>query len=388
MAALVGQTLKGYEFREQAGAGGYGAVYRALQPAIGREVAIKVILPQHANQPDFVRRFEVEAQFVARLEHPHIVPLYDYWRDPTGAYLVMRWLRNSLRKALERRSFNLGETAQLLDQIASALMLAHREGIVHRDIKPANILLDEDNNAYLADFGIAMDVYKRAELAARGASMPLESAEYLSPEEIRGEEITPRSDLYSLGYVLYEMLTGDKAFPDATTSSDYLQRHLQSALPMMRIQHSHIPAAVDEVLQTATAKDPTHRYTTAQRMAAAFRAALPVSLPRIPNQPLADALTERELEVIELMAQDVSYPEMAAALFVSPGTVKWYTKQIYSKLDVHSRQQAAERAERLGLLRRGGENGVSPVQAVTAYSPVQPAPVSAADVENPLPPEP
>src|SRR5215471_20450861 len=93
---LSNRVIKSYEFKECVGAGGFGQVYRAYQPSVGREVAIKVILPQHANQPDFVRRFELEAQLVARLEHPHIVPLYDYWRDPDGAYLVMRWLKGSL----------------------------------------------------------------------------------------------------------------------------------------------------------------------------------------------------------------------------------------------------------------------------------------------------
>lgn len=111
MATLIGQAIKGYEFRERVGAGATGAVYRCFQPSLGREVAVKVILPQFANQPDFVRRFEVEAQLVARLEHPHIVPLYDYWRDPTGAYLVMRWLRGSLRSSLERMPWKLDATA-------------------------------------------------------------------------------------------------------------------------------------------------------------------------------------------------------------------------------------------------------------------------------------
>src|SRR5262245_2331318 len=97
MDDLTNCTTKGYELRERVGAGGFGAVYRAYQPAVSREVAVKVILPQYANHPDFIRRFEVEAQLIARLEHPHIVPLYDYWRDPEGAYLVMRWLKSSLR---------------------------------------------------------------------------------------------------------------------------------------------------------------------------------------------------------------------------------------------------------------------------------------------------
>src|SRR5215475_10318287 len=101
MDDLTGQVIKGYEFRVRSRGGGFGAVYRASQPVVGREVAIKVILPQYANHPDFIRRFEVEAQLVARLEHPHIVPLYDYWREPDRAYLVMRWLPSTVRHSLE-----------------------------------------------------------------------------------------------------------------------------------------------------------------------------------------------------------------------------------------------------------------------------------------------
>src|SRR5215813_10101155 len=125
MDTLTSRTIKGYELREQVGAGGFGAVYHAYQPSVGREVAVKVILPQYANQSDFVRRFEVEAQLVARLEHPHIVPLYDYWRDPDGAYLVMRWLPGSLRRSLEHGAWTLEAASRLLDQVSAALSLAH-----------------------------------------------------------------------------------------------------------------------------------------------------------------------------------------------------------------------------------------------------------------------
>src|SRR2546423_15704532 len=144
MDGYTNKTIKGYELRECVGAGGFGAVYRAYQSAVGREVAVKVILPQHANQPDFIRRFEVEAQLIARLEHPHIVPLYDYWRDPEGAYLVMRWLKGSLRMSVQRGSWSVEAASRLLEQIAAALTDAHREGVIHRDIKPDKILLDED----------------------------------------------------------------------------------------------------------------------------------------------------------------------------------------------------------------------------------------------------
>src|SRR5687768_18502877 len=129
--------VKGYELKERIGEGGFGAVYRAYQSTIGREVAVKIILPSLANQTDFIRRFEGEAQIVARLEHPHITPLYDYWRDPEGAYLVMRWLRGgSLRDALQNGAYALRPAALLLDQVAGALSLAHRNKVIHRDIKP------------------------------------------------------------------------------------------------------------------------------------------------------------------------------------------------------------------------------------------------------------
>src|SRR5262245_2952504 len=182
MENLSGTEIKGYELLERIGAGGFGAVYRANQSTVGREVAVKVILPHFANQPDFIRRFETEAQLVARLEHLHIVPLYDYWREPDGAYLVMRWLRGgSLREALQRNgAFDLEETALLLDQISSGLALAHRHGIIHRDLKPGNILLDEDGNAYLGDFGIAKNTAVPGGITEPDAIVG--SPDYLAPE--------------------------------------------------------------------------------------------------------------------------------------------------------------------------------------------------------------
>src|SRR5215831_4226407 len=136
MNDLSGSTIKGYELRERIGSGGFGAVYRAYQSSVRREVAIKIILPHFANHPDFIRRFETEAELVARLEHPHIIPLYDYWRDSSGAYLVMRWLRGgSLSDALRAGPYNLQAANALMDQIGAALALAHRNNVVHRDLK-------------------------------------------------------------------------------------------------------------------------------------------------------------------------------------------------------------------------------------------------------------
>ena len=143
LAGLPGTTIHGYTLREQIGSGGFGAVFRAEQPMIGRDVAIKVILPQYADHPDFIRRFEAEAQIVARLEHPHIVPLYDYWRESGGAYLVMRYIRGgNLHAGVHEAPWPLDRMTRVLEQVGEALQLAHQLGVVHRDVKPANILLD------------------------------------------------------------------------------------------------------------------------------------------------------------------------------------------------------------------------------------------------------
>src|SRR5262249_57519740 len=202
------QALKGYELHELIGEGGFGAVYRATQPGVGREVVIKLIRPEHANRPEFIRRFEAEAQLVARLEHPAIVPLYDYWREGGGAYLVMRYIRGgNLHAALQTGAWSLDHTTRLLNQIGAGLAFAHRSGVVHRDLKPANILLDEEGNAYLADFGIAKDVQITTPADQTQPGIVIGSPDYLSPEQLRDEAITPQTDIYSLGVLLYEALT-------------------------------------------------------------------------------------------------------------------------------------------------------------------------------------
>lgn len=208
---LAGRPLRGYRLLEQIGEGAFGVVHRAIQPQVGREVAVKSIHPELANQPDFVRRFEREAQLVARLEHPHVVPLYDYWREPDGAYLVMRFLRGgSVEDLLEHGLLEPERTAAILDQIAGALSAAHRQGVVHRDVKPGNVLLDEEGNAYLSDFGVALDAGAPDQTTG---TMVRGTPAYLSPEQIRLEPATPRSDIYALGVVLFEMLTGEPPSP-------------------------------------------------------------------------------------------------------------------------------------------------------------------------------
>ncbi len=301
MADFRPQTIRGYELRERIGAGGYGIVYRAAQAAIEREVAVKVILPQYANQVDFIRLFEAEARLVARLEHPHIVPLYDYWRDPSGAYLVMRYLRGgSLRKRLAAGRFPLPAALTLLDQIASALDAAHRRNVVHRDVKPDNIMLDDDGHAYLSDFGIAKLILADDLPGDQALSGSLG---YLAPEQARGQ-VAQASDLYSFGVVAYEILTGQHPFADLAPSSQML-KHLTEPLPPL----SDSLAPFNDAIQKITAKDPATRYPDAQAFIAALRA---VSLPSIslttPGGPpaplpvvLTPALTPNLTRVFEIL---------------------------------------------------------------------------------------
>jgi DNA-binding SARP family transcriptional activator/ABC-type glycerol-3-phosphate transport system substrate-binding protein len=264
---LGGERLRGYRLLEHIGEGSLGTVYRAFQPEVGREVAVKVMGRRMADLPEFIRRFDVEAQLIARLEHPHIVPLYDYWREPDGAYLVMRYLRGgSLRQALSHGALETDRAVRITDQIALALAAAHRRGLIHREVKPANILFDEDGNAYLSDFGIAVDLAND-----RGAPSPF--AYYKSPEEARGESLTHLADVYSLGIVVYESLTGRHPFGD-TRPVELLDAIAWEPLSSVRALRPELPAAVDEVIARATATEPSERYGDVIAFASALHEAL------------------------------------------------------------------------------------------------------------------
>lgn len=348
MKNLMGDYLQGYEIRERIGVGGFGAVYRAYQTSVGRDVAVKVVLPHLASHPDFIRRFEVEAQVVARLEHPHIVPLHDYWRDPSGAYLIMRLLRGgNLRHAVQNQPYSVETAALLLDQITAALYTAHRNDIIHRDLKPENILLDEDGNAYLTDFGIARDTGRSSETVNQ-ADAHVGSLDYLAPEQIRNEPLAPTTDIYALGIVLYEVLTGQHLF-QGVSNVERIYRHLNDPLPPVTTLSPEIKAAVNAVIQKATAKNPAERYPDVLAVAAAFREAAGLARAVVETRPV-EILTIREQEVLQLMMNGVSNQGIAQELYITLGTVKWYIKQIYRKLGVRNRVQAIVRARDMHLI--------------------------------------
>ncbi len=287
MTNLSGQVIRGYEFLKPIGSGGYGMVYEALEQSVDRRVAIKIILPEHANQPEFIANFEHEAKLVAQLEHLSIVPLYTYWRDEHGAFLVMRYIKGgSLREMLAKHgALSLAQTTRIVSQIADALHAAHESGVVHRDLKPDNILIDERGNAYLTDFGIAKraDGNKSATDAIKGTFA------YLSPEQIQAQPVSPQTDIYAFGVMLYEVLAGKHPFQD-TPAAMMVMRHLQESLPLLHQARPELPGDIDDIISKATAKDPTERHDNILTIIAELKATFGETVTPAAAKPIATAM--------------------------------------------------------------------------------------------------
>ncbi len=258
-AESAGRPLRGYRLVEEAGVGAFSIVWRGIQPSVNREVAIKQIRSELASQPEFIRRFEAEAHLVARIEHPHIVPLIDFWRDPDSAYLVMRWLGGgTLERRLDDGPLSISETLVLARQIGGALTAAHGHGIIHRDVKPGNILFDEAGHAFLGDFGIALEA---AESAGPEAALSPGSPAYSAPEQIRRDPLGPEADVFSLGVVIFECLTGSLPFA-AMTAQDLVERQLTEPFVSLAELRSDASASVSDAVAKATAKDPADRFAS------------------------------------------------------------------------------------------------------------------------------
>ncbi len=271
MTDYTGQMVNGYQLLEIIGQGGQGAVYKAYDSEKDRIVAVKTILDEALRDPQAIKRFQMEATIAFFLRHPYAVTLYDYWRNQDGAWMVMRWFEGgSLRSRTQEKPLNLRQTSHMLDRIASALASAHMIKVVHRDLKPDNILFDGEGNAYLTDFGAA----KRFEMGANmtQAGMIVGSPSYFSPEHIQEHEMTPRTDIYAMGIVLFETLTGQHPFGNVSTM-EMLVAQLRDPLPDIREKLEDIPGAVNQVIQKATQKDPDERYQDIKELAVDFRRA-------------------------------------------------------------------------------------------------------------------
>ncbi len=266
---LIGKILGQYEILEEIGRGGMATVYRARQLSINRIVAVKV-LPRHLlHDPGFFERFEREVDVVAHLEHPHILPIYDYGKADDMPYIAMRYLAGgSLAQIIRRGAPRLEDLERPLTQVGQALDYAHQQGIIHRDIKPGNIMLDENSNAYLSDFGIA-----RVLGSNLTGSAIIGTPAYMSPEQANGFPLDARSDLYSLGIVLFELITGREPY-QAETPMALLLKHINEPIPPVGLFRQGVPREVEQVIARSTAKDPNQRYASAGEMARAFSEAL------------------------------------------------------------------------------------------------------------------
>jgi len=281
---LTGQTLGSCVLEKHIGQGGMGTVYLARQTRPARNVAVKVLLPNIAMNSqiyqEFLARFRREADVIAKLEHVNVMPIYEYGEQGGLAYLVMPYLTGgSLRDVLARRgALTLQEVITYIDQAASALDYAHAQGVIHRDLKPANFLLHADGRLVLADFGIARIMEKSspgATLTSPGSM--LGTPEYMAPEMAQGQTVDYRADIYELGVVLFQMLSGYVPFTGDTPYAVMI-KHVQEPLPLLHQINPLISSEIDVVMQKATAKQAGDRYPTAREMAQALRKASTTSI--------------------------------------------------------------------------------------------------------------
>ncbi len=288
--SLIGQILgEKYRIEEEIGAGGMCLVYRATQTLIGKTVALKVLRPQLAVDQDIVRRFEQEATALGRLHHPHAINVFDFGFTPQGSpFLVMDFIGGQTLTETLRQAGPLpvAHANKLLGQICGALQAAHAEGIIHRDIKPDNLLISEADGedwVTVVDFGVAKiqeDINQKAALT--GAGIIIGTPRYMSPEQSEGKAIDLRSDIYSLGVVLYEMLAGEAPFND-DSSTRLLIKHLTELPPPLREKRPEISAQIEAIVMSALAKDPNERPASALELSEAFEratSALPDEAPR------------------------------------------------------------------------------------------------------------
>jgi serine/threonine-protein kinase len=285
----IGTEFAGYRIEALLGRGGMSVVYRAENARLGNKVALKLIAEELAHDESFRERFVRESRTAASLNHPNVVPIYDAGDEDGVLFIAMRYVESDLKQLLGRDGpLSLAKTLSVVGQVGSALDTAHARGLLHRDVKPANILLDSASepggvpHAYLADFGLTKHLESRSGITASGQFVG--TIDYMSPEQIEGRDVDGRTDIYSLGCVLFECLAGTTPFRRETEVA-VLWAHMRDEPPPVTELRPELPGAVDLVLARAVAKDPAHRYASARELVDELRAAL---------EGVPDALTRVE----------------------------------------------------------------------------------------------
>lgn len=318
MQDFVGKKLGNFEVVKLIGKGGMAAVYQGFQPSMNRAVAIKVLAPQFSVDENFVRRFKNEAQMIAQLEHKHILPVYDFGDEDGILFIVMRHLEGGiLEDLIVPGGMELIEVYKYFSQVASALHYAHTKGVVHRDLKPSNVLIDDQGDSYLMDFGIAKIIEGSEKLTGTGAVVGTPT--YMAPEQCAGEEADSRMDVYALGVMLFEMLTGKPPFTAANPMAVML-RHVNDPAPAPSEFRPGLNPAIDAVVLQALAKKPDERYQTVAEFVTAFRDAVLAATGVTPDTLVAlDIATEHGAAPIVRPAG--SAPETEVVSPTAPGAI-------------------------------------------------------------------
>jgi eukaryotic-like serine/threonine-protein kinase len=271
---MIGELIGGrYEIEELVGTGGMSSVYRARDRVLERRVALKILHEHFSADPEYVERFRREARAIARLNHPNIVTVIDRGEFGKRQFIVFEHIPGeNLKEVVEREGqLPVAQALALTHQIARGLAFAHQHGVVHRDVKPQNVLLDESGTAKVTDFGIARSLDPGEELTQTGTL--LGTSDYIAPEQASGEPIDARSDQYSLGVLLYELLTGEVPYP-ADSFMAVAMRHLRDPVPSVRERRRDVPDRVDKIVARAMAKRPADRFPSTEAMMGAIEGAL------------------------------------------------------------------------------------------------------------------
>ncbi|GAB4495261.1 MAG: hypothetical protein OHK0010_31670 [Anaerolineales bacterium] len=259
------QKIGRYEIKSELGRGGMATVYKAYDPLFEREVALKVLPREMLHDPQFRVRFEREAKTIAALEHPAIVPVYDVGEEDGQPYFVMRYMTGgSLQERIAQGPISLSEAARIFTKLAPALDEAHTKGIIHRDLKPGNILFDRIGEPYVSDFGIAKITQAQGATMTGGAIIGTPA--YMSPEQAQGEQVDGRSDIYALGVILYEMLSGVQPY-QATTPMAVVVKHITEPIPHILDSNPNLPVDIEPIIEKAMAKSRDERFGTATELA-------------------------------------------------------------------------------------------------------------------------
>jgi len=257
-----------YEIKAELGRGGMATVYRAYDPSFEREVAVKVLPREFLHDPQFHDRFKREIKTIAALEHPAIVPVYDVGEEDGVPYFVMRYMTGgSLSDWINKGKFSMQDAARIIERLASALAYAHRKGIIHRDLKPDNILFDSNGDPFISDFGVAK--FSAAAATNLTGSGVIGTPAYMSPEQAQGEKIDNRSDIYGLGVIIFQMLSGKQPY-NADTPMGVVVKHLTAPVPEILKVSPDLPLETDAIIKTAMAKDRNERYPTATHLSRAL----------------------------------------------------------------------------------------------------------------------